>query len=194
MPPRHLWASALAVVFLIAHLAFLPSTLEDIDSLNFAPGIHDFDPVQHRPHPPGYPIFMVLAKAARAIVPHDARALALLGALFGALAVFPLMKIFGGFERLAGDESPSADVPVALAVLLVLASPLFWFNAGRPMSDVAGLAATLVAQAALVTAFVRQRLNPERTPAALASSGRMIVLGAFLSALAIGTRTQAIWL
>jgi len=38
MPPRHLWASALAVVFLIAHLAFLPSTLEDIDSLNFALG------------------------------------------------------------------------------------------------------------------------------------------------------------
>jgi hypothetical protein len=194
MPPRHLWASALAVVFLIAHLAFLPSTLEDIDSLNFALGIHDFDPVQHRPHPPGYPIFMALAKASRAIVPGDASALALLGAIFGALAVFPLMKIFGGFERLAGDESPSTDVPVALAVLLVLASPLFWFNAGRPLSDVTGLAVTLAAQAALVTAFVRQRVNPERTPAALASSGRMIVLGAFLSAIAIGTRTQAMWL
>lgn len=194
MPPRHLWASALAIVFLIAHLVFLPSTLEDIDSLNFALGVHDFDPVQHRPHPPGYPVFMVLAKAARTIVPHDASALALLGAIFGALAVFPLMKIFGGFERLAGDESPSTDVPVALAVLLVLASPLFWFNAGRPMSDVAGLTMTLAAQAALVAAFVRQRVNPERTPAALASSGQMIVLGAFLSAIAIGTRTQAMWL
>ncbi len=194
IPARHLWASALAILFLVAHLFFLPSTLEDIDSLNFALGVHDFDPAQHRPHPPGYPIFIVLAKASRAVIPHDAGALAVLGALFGALAIFPLMNVFAGLERLGGGESPATDVPIALAALLVVTSPLFWFNAGRPMSDVVGLAATLAAQAALVTAFVRQRINPERTPAALASSGRMIVLGAFLASLAIGTRTQAMWL
>ena len=62
------------------------------------------------------------------------------------------------------------------------------------MSDVPGLALILGAQAALASAFVRQRLNPPRTPEALAESGRMIVLGAFLSALAIGIRSQALWL
>ena len=62
------------------------------------------------------------------------------------------------------------------------------------MSDIPGLAVTLAAQAALVSAFVRQRLNPARTPEALADSGKMIVLGAFLSALAIGMRSQAMWL
>ena len=82
----------------------------------------------------------------------------------------------------------------SLAALLAVASPLYWFNAGRPMSDIPGLALTLAAQAALVSAFVRQRLNPARTPEALADSGRMIVLGAFLSALAIGMRSQAMWL
>ena len=44
MKPIFLWASALAVIFLIAHLAFLPPTLEDLDSMNFALGVRDFDP------------------------------------------------------------------------------------------------------------------------------------------------------
>lgn len=192
--PKLLWASGLAIVFLVAHLAFLPSTLEDIDSLNFALGVHDFDPSRHQPHPPGYPIFIALAKVARAVASSDARALALLGALFGALAVFPLMKIYRDLEALEGRQGPDSALPVALAALLVMVSPLYWFNAGRPMSDVPALAVTLAAQAALVSAFVRQRMNPERTPAALADSGRMIVLGAFLAALAIGMRSQALWL
>ena len=189
---KRLWASGLAIVFLIAHLIFLPTTLEDIDSLNFALGVHDFDPSQHQPHPPGYPIFIALAKVARAVVPSDAAALALLGALFGALAVFPLLKMYEDLEALERGAEPSFIAP--LAVLIAVASPLYWFNAGRPMSDIPGLAVALAAQAALVSAFVRQRLNPERTPAALADSGRMIVLGAFLSAIAIGMRSQALLL
>ena len=194
MSPKLLWATGLAILFLVAHLVFLPSTLEDIDSLNFALGVHDFDPSMHQPHPPGYPIFIALAKIARAVVPSDARALALLGALFGALAVFPLMKIYDDLEALQGRQGSDSAIAVALAALLAVASPLYWFNAGRPMSDVPGLAVTLAAQAALVSAFVRQRMNPERTPAALAGSGRMIVLGAFLAALASGMRSQALLL
>jgi len=192
IPPRRIWGAGLAVLFFIAHLALLPTTLEDIDSLNFALGIHDFDPSRHQPHPPGSPIFMGLAKAVRTIVPSDARALALLGALFGALAVFPLMRMFEDVEAL--DGAGSSPATAALATLVTVASPLYWFNAGRPMSDVTGLAVTLMAQAALVSAFVRQRVNPLRTPDALADSGRMIVLGAFLSAVAIGVRSQAMWL
>lgn len=192
--PKLLWASGLAIVFLVAHLLFLPSTLEDIDSLNFALGIHHFDPSQHQPHPPGYPIFIALAKIARVVVPSDARALAVLGALFGALAVFPLISIYEDLEALDRQERSLAMFTASLAALLTVASPSYWFNAGRPMSDVPGLAVTLAAQAALVSAFVRQRLNPARTPEALADSGKMIVLGAFLAALAIGMRSQAIWL
>ena len=205
--PKLLWASALAVIFFTAHVLFLPSTLEDIDSLNFALGLHDFDPTKHQPHPPGYPVFMALGKLMRAVVPSDAKALALLGAIFGALAIFPLMRLFENLERL---DRPSSDVDrlpaearrakagpssiAGLATIVVIASPLYWFNALRPLSDIPGLALTLAAQAVLATAFVRQRVNPERTPQALADSGQMIVLGAFLSAIAIGMRSQAMWL
>ena len=48
------------------HLASLPTTLEDIDSVNFALGVRDFDPALHRPHPPGYPVYIAVAKAATA--------------------------------------------------------------------------------------------------------------------------------
>jgi hypothetical protein len=192
--PKLLWAAAVAIVFVVGHLIVLPSTLEDIDSLNFALGIHDFDPVAHRPHPPGYPIFIGLAKTARMVMPWDAGALAVLGVIFGALAVFPLIRIFEDLEGLDRSESSPAVLTAALATLLTMSSPLYWFNAGRPLSDVAGLAVTLAAQAALVTAFVRQRRDPSRTPEALAASGQMIVLGAFMSALAIGMRSQAMWL
>ena len=182
---------ALAGIFLIAHLAFLPSTLEDIDSLNFALGLHEFNPAKHQPHPPGYPIFMALGKIARAAIPSDPKALAVLGALFGALAIFPLMKLFEGLDALEPHEAHQASFVPALATVLTIASPLFWFNALRPLSDIPGLAAILAAQAALVSAYVRQRRDPSRTPEALEASGKMIVLGAFLSAVAIGFRSQA---
>ena len=191
LSPKLLWSSGLAIVFFIAHAAFLPSTLEDIDSLNFALGLADFDPAKHQPHPPGYPIFIALAKAVRVLVPSDATAMALLGAVFGALAVFPMLKIFEDVEALDGRPADRSIVVASLTVLLAVASPLYWFNASRPMSDVPGMAVTLAAQAALVAAFVRQRLNPARTPEALEDSGKMIVLGAFLSAIAIGMRSQA---
>jgi hypothetical protein len=75
--------------------------------------------------------------------------------------------------------------------VLTIASPLFWFNALRPLSDIPGLAAILAAQAALVSPTSGSGGNPSRTPEALEASGKMIVLGAFLSAVAIGFRSQA---
>jgi hypothetical protein len=193
-----LFAIGLAAMFFIAHVLFLPSTLEDVDSLNFALGLHDFDPTKHQPHPPGYPVFMAVGKIARAAVPSDAKALALLGAIFGALAVFPLLKLFENIAALADDRRWTMDAgrwtTASLTTIVAIASPLYWFNALRPLSDIPGLALTLASQAALATAYVRQRMNPDRTPEALTESGQMIVLGAFLSALAIGMRSQALWL
>ena len=56
----------LAIAYALAHLPYLVDTLEDIDSVNFALGIRDFDVAQHRPHPPGYPVYIGLAKAGAA--------------------------------------------------------------------------------------------------------------------------------
>ena len=201
-------AAALALVFLAGHLPFLASTLEDVDSVNFALGLRDFDPGRHRPHPPGYPIYMALGKAANLVL-SEPRALSFWGALFGALSAFALLRIFAALDALDGGlaEPPARLRQLrvgewlgrpAVATALTLSAPLFWMTASRPMSDTAGLAVSLAAQAVLFTAMVRQRAaaaageSPASPTAAL--SGRLILIGAFVSALAIGFRSQAAWL
>ncbi len=201
-------AAALALIFLAGHLPFLASTLEDVDSVNFALGLRDFDPGRHRPHPPGYPVYMALGKAADLVL-GEPQALAIWGALFGALSAFALLRIFAALDALDGGLAvpPARLRPLrvgewlgrpAVATALTMSAPLFWMTASRPMSDTAGLAVSLAAQAVLLTAMVTQRAaaaageSPASPTAAV--SGRLILLGAFVSALAIGFRSQAAWL
>ncbi len=202
-------AAALALVFVLGHVAFLASTLEDVDSVNFALGLRDFDPGRHRPHPPGYPIYMALAKAADVVL-SEPHALAIWGVLFGALSAFALLRLFGGLDALDGAMEPPVGRITprrfgewvgrpAVATALTLLAPLWWLTASRPMSDSAGLAVSLAAQAILVTAMVRRRAARSGgagtfDAAAAAESGRLILIGAFVSALAFGFRSQGAWL
>jgi len=204
-------AGVLALVFLFGHLPFLASTLEDVDSVNFALGLRDFDPGRHRPHPPGYPLYMALGKAANLVL-SEPRALAFWGALLGALSAFALLRLFAALDALdALDGALAAPLPdrpapriaawlgrPAVTTMFTMLAPLFWMTASRPMSDTAGLAASLAAQAILLTAMVRQRsaaaADESPSSAAAIPSGRLILLGAFVSAVAIGFRSQAAWL
>jgi hypothetical protein len=181
-------AVALAAVFLAGHLPFLASTLEDIDSINFALGVRDFDPGRHQPHPPGYPIYIALAKLAHLAL-NEPHALAVWGALFGALSVFPLLSLFQCLDRMdarlgaAPDPAPTWVSPAALATLLTVTAPLYWMTAVRPMSDMVGFGAVVLAQALLAAAFVRQfqdmPVTRDRLDAVVAArSGRIILFGA----------------
>jgi Protein O-mannosyl-transferase TMEM260-like len=186
---------AFALAFLCGHLPFLSPGLEDIDSLNFALGVRDFDPTRHQPHPPGYPLFISLGKLTRWMGLSEAHALAVWGALFGALSILALMPLFraiDGVDRRAVDEA--APWRAALATVLTVICPLFWFTAARPMSDIPGLAVALLAQTLLATAFWRQRGMQPGDREAMVESGRLIVLGSFVAALALGFRSQTIWL
>ena len=88
---------SIAAVFLALHLPFLPRSLEDLDSINFALGIGRFDVAQHQPHPPGYPIYIALAKAVHLLIASETRVLALVGIATCAM----VMAVMWGKEALA---------------------------------------------------------------------------------------------
>jgi hypothetical protein len=205
--------AALALVFALAHAPFLAVSLEDIDSVNFALGVRDFDVAEHRPHPPGYPVYIALGKIATAIVGAgsdavpstiEARALSLVSLLAGVIAIVLLYFTFVSFSPApVTTEAPAPpwSVPQLLAIsatAIAVSCPLFWYLAVRPLSDLPGLAFALMAQASLMRAWQRQRPgadgNRRLSPEAMMASGRMIVAGAFLAAFAIGVRSQTLWL
>jgi hypothetical protein len=164
-------AAAVAVVFLLLHVPYLPQSLEDLDSINFALGIRQFDVARHQPHPPGYPVYVALAKAVRVVVPAEAAALSLVGVVAGALSIFALVALF---TRLG----PMPRSLCFTAAVLTVTAPLYWFTAGRPLSDMAGLAAALAVQAIALAA----------------SSSSALLVAALMAGLAAGLRSQVAWL
>lgn len=190
-PPRHWLLAAPAAAYLALHLPSLAPSLEDIDSINFALGLRDFDVARHQPHPPGYPLYIAAGRAALAAVealrpsldPNAAAALALAfwSAIGGAAALLAGAAVFRTFRPFrpgsAGDELP--------AVVLLAAAPLFWMTGLRPMSDMPGLAVALGTQAALLRAMTSDSQE---------TGWRLLVIGAGLTGLGAGVRAQTLWL
>jgi hypothetical protein len=167
-------AVILAAAFVALHLPFLPVSLEDVDSINFALGIRDFDVAQHQPHPPGYPVFMLAAKLVDALVGSEVRALSLLAIAGGGVAALALVALF----RALDDRGDEPGVGPLVAALLAVSSPLFWITAARPLSDVFGLAAAIGGQVLIIRA----------------RDARSLAFAAACAAVAAGIRSQAVWL
>jgi 4-amino-4-deoxy-L-arabinose transferase-like glycosyltransferase len=93
--------------------------LYDLDSVNFALGIGRFDPVAHQPHPPGYFLYVYLARAVNMLLGDANTSLVAISILAscGAVVViyFLTLQWFG----------PTA---ARFTGLIFLVSPLTWFH------------------------------------------------------------------
>jgi hypothetical protein len=160
-------ALLLAGLFAAFHLPFLPQSLEDLDSINFALGMQRFDVAHHQPHPPGYPLFILLARGVHVIVRTEVTALAVLSVVAGAMGALAIVALH---RRMF----PTTTRPWSIAAAAVaVTSPLYWLTASRPLSDMTGLAAAVSVQAMTLAAPL---------PAA------------FFAGLATGIRSQVFWL
>lgn len=166
-------AALLAVVFLALHLPFLPVSLEDLDSINFALGLRQFDVAQHQPHPPGYPVFVFVSGIVNAVTASETRALSLVSVVSGALAVLGVAALFGAWS----SDRTREWVPTRGA-LIAASAPLFWMTAARPLSDMAGLASAIGVQVITMRAAA---------PGAIGTA-------ALCAGLAAGIRPQVVWL
>lgn len=167
-----LTAFVLAGLFLAFHLPFLARSLEDLDSINFALAIRDYDVARHQPHPPGYPLYIGAAKALNAAGLGEVRALSLLSVLGGAVG---LIAVLGLILRLDAGEAAAMSW---FTVPLVALNPLYWLTAVRPLSDSVGLAAALTAQWLILEA----------------TGVRALRVAAFVAGLGAGIRSQVVWL
>jgi hypothetical protein len=180
----------MALLYFAAHLPYLAPSLEDIDSINFALGLRDFDIARHQPHPPGSPIYILLGRGMLAALSSvrsslsqtaaEAFALGLWSAVGGGLALVAAAHLFAAaYANEPGESRRPRRAFTYWAVSLLAASPLFWLTGLRPMSDLPGLAAALIAQLFLLRGT---------------ASYRWLIAGAFLSGIAAGIRLQSIWL
>ena len=112
--------------------------------MNFALGVRDFDPAQHRPHPPGYPAYIALGKAATAATAAlwpdgradrvEARALAAVSLLGAVLLLWWTPRALSALALDGGDRQgrPPLSRRALLATLLAATTPLTWYMTVAP--------------------------------------------------------------
>ncbi|HSP17565.1 MAG TPA: hypothetical protein VLV78_22665 [Thermoanaerobaculia bacterium] len=139
----------------------------DWDEALFCLGMRQYDVTQHHPHPPGFPVFIGMAKILRLVIPSDFRALQALSLIAGML-VFPAIFVLGRELRLRFETS-------IVAATLFAFFPNVWFFGGTAFSDVPSIVLVVFAVVFLFRG---------------SESRRDYWLGTLLLALAIGIRPQ----
>ena len=144
-------------------------TLWDWDEVQFALAVEDYDVGFYQPHPPGFPLFILLAKLVRPVVSSDFQALQAV-TLTASMAVFPVVFLLCRELRFPFATAWSG-------ALLTSFLPSVWFFGGTAFSDIPSLVLTIAACALLLRGI--------RHP-------RSLLVGAALLGLAASIRPQAL--
>jgi hypothetical protein len=100
------------------YVPFKTNVLFQWDSVNFALGVQSFDPIHHRPHPPGYILYIAMGKILTWMT-HDVNTSFVLLSISAGILAACFLYIFGKhlFSKTDGFFAAS----------LLLTSPLIWF-------------------------------------------------------------------
>jgi hypothetical protein len=140
--PRFNWReAAAAALVLLVRIVTMPRTPWENDEFLFAEAVRKFDPSLYHPHPPGYPLFVLLGKAFAAFVGDPWRALVLLNVVaapVGCIALIRAVRHWIGSEQIA----IAASLLYFLSASMLLHGPL-------ALSDAAAMSFVALAFAAL---------------------------------------------
>lgn len=160
-------ARAVAVLAAASRLFAVARSPWDWDEMLFCLAMRGYDVAQHHPHPPGFPLFIALAKIVRFVILDDFRALQAV-VVVASFFVFPAVLMLG---RELGLRAETAIAGAALCAFF----PNVWFFGGTAFSDVPSIVLATFAAALL--------LRGRRSP-------RAYVAGALLLAAAAAIRPQ----
>ncbi|HET7437465.1 MAG TPA: hypothetical protein VFN10_22365 [Thermoanaerobaculia bacterium] len=164
---RSWWRESLAAIaVLVSRLVTLPRTPWEHDEFLFIQAVRDFNPAQFRPHPPGYPLYVLLAKLFNLAIHNPFVSLITVSVIACVAGVIALSR---AFRNLTGD----ADLAVCGALL-------FYFSAGMLVHSPLALA-DATAIAFIAATFWALSAMPANVTAALAGA---------CAAAAIGCRPQ----
>ena len=135
-PGRWVVPFGVFAISLLLTLPFRSFSLDDFDSYSFALALDDYDLALQQPQPPGFPVYIALARMVRLICPEPRTALTLVSAVSGAGAAM-LVALLG---RLIAPRLPTVAY---LGAFLYALTPVAWLTAGKALSDGPGVAFTL---------------------------------------------------
>ncbi|MGE5701369.1 MAG: hypothetical protein ACM32O_02465 [Clostridia bacterium] len=141
----------LAVALFLYRLPYAGIFAESWDSVDFALALERYDIFDMQPHFPGYPLYILLAKALLPLTADPVLALTWLAAATGSLSLFPFYVI--------AKEMIVSRLGTWFAVLLFAASPLLALASVQPMSETLGLFAVLTLEAFVIRAVTRSKSN-----------------------------------
>ena len=171
------WSLWIVLLLLAAclYLPFRSCSLDDFDAYSFALALENFDLGLQQPQPPGFPVYIFMARVVYALTGDAVSALTWVSALCGVGVVLMLGALGENCSRpVVGHQDTSKRV-MLIAPLLLMALPMLWLTAGKPLSDVPGLFFTLLALWLLVAADARPW---------------WLVAGGGVTGLALGVRPQ----
>ncbi len=151
----------LCLIGIVSRVIAIHESLWEWDDILFAHAMHEYDLERNIPHPPGFPVFIMMGRLAYALFKNEHHALVAVNILFASLLAPALYFLFREIFK---------DTWIALTgALFSIFAANVWLHSGGPRSDIPGFAIGVICLALAIRGV--------RSPRALLLSCALLGLG-----------------